>query len=191
MESFLYFIAILPPDSVCAEVRSVQHDIASRFGPRRAMQLPVHITVEPPFRLPPSQDALLEERLTHFFQKESAFELELKNYGTFRQDVLFIDVNPTLALLEMQARLSRFLRDAPALIRSEPFHEGYKPHLTLANRDIDSHTHHRLWSEFNTRKFFARFVVEGIALLRHENKEWKVVRNFALQNDSKLNSLAD
>lgn len=191
MESFLYFIAILPPDSVGAEVRLVQNYIASRFGPRRAMRLPVHITVEPPFRLPPSQHALLEKRLSHFFQNESAFELELKNYGTFRQDVLFIDVNPTLQLLEMQARLSRFLREEPALIRSKPLHEGYKPHLTLANRDIDSHTHHRLWSEFNTRKFFARFVVETIALLRHEDKEWKNVRNFALQNDSKLNSLAD
>ncbi|GAB4427149.1 MAG: 2'-5' RNA ligase family protein [Turneriella sp.] len=176
----LWFLAILPPADVSSRVRDIQQEIADNFGPRRAMRIPVHITVEPPFRRDASDAGWISERLSGFFASENAFELELRDFGAFRHDVIFIDVVANLHLLEMQQRLSDFLRAQPAIIGTAPFHAGYRPHMTVANRDVEPEVHKRIWAEFKARRFYARFRVEAITLLRHDGKEWHTHREFPL-----------
>lgn len=180
MEQALFFIAILPPDDVAAQVRGVQQEIADHFGPHRAMRIPVHITVEPPFRRADTDGDLMHNLLKDFFIQQSAFLLELKNFGAFRHDVIFIDVAPNLALLELQQQLRAFMRETAGLIKEPPLHDGYKPHLTVANRDVTPQQHRAIWHEFQNRKFFARFPVREICLLQHDGKIWHVRYRFAL-----------
>jgi len=177
----LWFLAILPPEEVAAEVRKLQQEIAERFGPRRAMRIPVHITVEPPFRRDAADSGWMSKRLAEFFAQENAFELELRNFGAFREDVVFIDVVASLPLLEMQQRLSNYLRAPPVIIATPPQRKGYKPHLTLANRDVEPKLHRQIWGELKTRKFFARFMVSAVTLLRHDGKAWQVETIFPLR----------
>ncbi len=176
----LWFLAILPPGDVVSRVRDIQQEIADNFGPRRAMRIPVHITVEPPFRRDAAAADGMSDRLKTFFAQEQTFELELKDFGAFRDDVIFIDVAANLQLLEMQQRLSDCLREVPAIIETAPFHKGYKPHMTVANRDVEPDVHRRIWNEFKSRKFYARFPVNQITLLRHDGKEWHMYKQFAL-----------
>lgn len=183
----LWFLAILPSDEVAGRVRQIQQEIADRYGPRRAMRIPVHITLEPPFRRDAADADWMSERLQNFFTTEVPFDLELKDFGAFRDDVIFIDVAPELQLLEMHTRLSTCLREEPAIIAGAPFHKGYKPHMTVANRDIEPDVHQRIWNEFRSRKFYARFHVDAITLLRHDGKEWHLHRRFPLGNISDAN----
>jgi 2'-5' RNA ligase len=182
----LWFIAIVPPEDVIAQVRDLQHEIAERFGPRRALALPPHITMEAPFRYPeerwPNADKLLKE----FFRGEASFEIVLRNFGSFRDDVIFLEVVPNLALLELHGRLSSFMRGEAAVISEPPLHPAYTPHMTIANRDVTPRAHHLIWQEFNTRKFFARFAVAAVSLLRHDGKNWHIQRSYPLrENDAK------
>lgn len=176
----LWFLAILPPADVSARVRDIQQEIADRFGPRRAMRIPVHITVEPPFRRNATDADWMAERLSGFFASTNRFELELRDFGAFREDVIFIDVAANLQLLEMQQQLSKFLRAQPAIVEAAPYRTGYRPHMTVANRDVEPEVHRRIWNEFKSRKFYAQFPVTEITLLRHDGKEWQIYRQFAL-----------
>lgn len=180
MNSLLWFIAILPPDDVAEKIRTIQLDIADRFGPKRALHIPVHITLESPFRYVTEGTADLENMLGDFFSDKKSFELELRNFGTFRQDVIFIEVSPSLPLLEMQEALSHYLRVEKHIVEKPPWHGGYTPHLTVANRDVTPEQHHLIWKEFNTRKFYAKFVVNEACLLEHDGKVWQVRQRFAL-----------
>lgn len=176
----LWFLAILPPRDIVDAVRALQQEIADRFGPRRALRVPVHITLEPPFRRADTDAGWMCERLNNFFAHEHAFDVELKNFGAFREDVIFIEVAFNLALVELQQRLSVHLRHEPAVIDQAVYRQGYKPHLTLANRDVTAPLHRQIWRELQTKKFFARFTVTAITLLRHDGKKWQSYRDFPL-----------
>lgn len=181
MQQPLWFIAILPPEAVAQKIKDIQQEIADRFDPKRILKMPAHITVEPPFRYEDTGARHLEERLAPFFSEREAFGLQLRNFGTFRQDVVFIEVAPSLPLLELHAQLSDFLRVQTGIVKHEPWHGGYTPHVTVANRDVTPQAHERIWREFNTRKFYAEFQVSEIALLRHDEKIWHVQRRFPLK----------
>jgi len=176
----LWFVAILPPADIAEKVRSVQQEIAERFGPRRALRLPPHITVEPPFRLDDAEEPTLRRVLGEFLGQQRSFDLALRNFGSFRDDVIFLEIAPNLALLELQGALSKFMRGDAAIIQEPPFHEGYTPHMTVANRDVTPPIHHRIWDEFNTRKFYAEFRVERLTLMRHDGTQWHRHADFSL-----------
>ncbi|HRP68507.1 MAG TPA: 2'-5' RNA ligase family protein [Turneriella sp.] len=176
----LWFIAILPPDDVTQSVRTVQQEIADFYGPSRALKVPVHITVASPFRYGEDENATFTPLLESFFTNENTFSLELRNFGSFREDVIFIEVSPSLPLLEMHARLTTLLKENEIVVHDFR-HGGFTPHATVANRDVDAHTHRTLWREFNTRKFYAKFIVADVALLRHDGNVWHVHQKFALK----------
>lgn len=181
MQQPLWFIAILPPEAVAQKIKDIQQEIADRYGPRRILKMPAHITMEPPFRYEDNGEIRLADRLAPFFSERETFRLQLRNFGTFRQDVVFIEVSPSLPLLELHAQLSDFLRGQTAIVKKEPWHGGYTPHVTVANRDVTPEAHERIWREFNTRKFYAEFQVSEIVLLRHDDKLWHVERHFPLK----------
>jgi len=184
----LWFIAILPPEDTTEEIRKIQHEIKNRFGPSRALRIPVHITLESPFRYGDTPSFTFGENLKKFFSTINSFPLELRNFGSFRDDVIFIEVTPQLALLELHEKLSLFLRENN--IATGDFHKaGYTPHVTIANRDVDPHTHHEIWKEFNTRKFYAKFDVDSVALLFHDGSHWQIHQRFFLkpQENDKTN----
>ena len=170
-EQSLWFLAILPPTDVADRVRAVQQEIADRFGPRKILRIPVHVTLEAPFRLNEEDAARMTEHLRVFFAAQPAFQAELKNFGTFRHSVVFLEVVPNLALLELHNHTSALLRDEHAYIQERTWQQGYTPHVTVANRDVTPQAHRAIWAEFNTRKFYAKFAVEEIHLLRHTQIE--------------------
>ncbi len=180
MKKSLWFVAVLLPDEVVSQVRALQQEIADRFGPSRALRLPPHITVEAPFRLGDGEGDRLVGELTRFLAQRSVFALNLKNFGYFRDDVVFIEVAANLALLELHNDLRDFLRGEAGFIKAPPLHPGYTPHLTLANRDVSPEQHAAIWREFAHRKFHARFDVTDLCLMRHNGASWDTFERFPL-----------
>lgn len=180
MEKALWFVAVLPPQETVAAVRALQQEIADHFGPRRAMRLPPHITVEPPFRLADADSPQLGEALSVFFADKHAFHITLRDFGYFRDDVVFVHVAPSLELLEMHHALQQFLRGPAGIIKTAPLHPGYTPHLTLANRDVTPKQHAAIWRSLASRKFHATFEVSELCLMRHNGASWDTAQKFAL-----------
>lgn len=181
MEKSLWFVAVLLPEEVVHQVRALQQEIADRFGPRRALRLPPHITVEAPFRLGDSEGERLVAALAAFLAGKPCFEVALKNFGYFRDDVIFVEVVAPLELLELHNQLQSFLRQEAGFIQTAPLHPGYTPHLTLANRDVTPQQHAAIWRELSRRRFFARFLVSDLALMRHNGASWDTFERLPLR----------
>jgi len=176
----LCLIAILPEASVTEQIRSLQQEITTQFGPKRALSVPVHITLEAPFRVAEERVAELSEVLRGFFSGRPKMILNLRDFGSFRQDTFFVSVEPNLALLETQLQLSALLRSEVEFIKEKPRFIGYHPHVTLANRDVTPEAFMRIDKEFRGRKFHARFAVHKVELLRHDGKLWQAYADFDL-----------
>jgi 2'-5' RNA ligase len=183
MNKSLWFVAVLLPDDVVTQVRALQQEIADHFGPSRALRLPPHITVEAPFRLNDCEGERLVGDLAQFLSGRSAFDLTLKNFGYFRDDVVFIEVAANLSLLELHNDLRDFLRGEAGFIKVPPLHPGYTPHLTLANRDVSPQQHAAIWRNLAGRKFHARFQVHEMCLLRHNGASWDTFERFPLRQE--------
>jgi 2'-5' RNA ligase len=61
--------------------------------------------------------------------------------------------------------------------RGLPFH----PHITIAFRDLKKSMFAKAWQEFSSKKFEAVWQVKVIVLLKNEDNQWRVLKEFALQ----------
>ena len=46
----LYFIALIPPDEIREEVKSLKEEMSARFRSSHALKSPAHITLQMPFK---------------------------------------------------------------------------------------------------------------------------------------------
>jgi len=174
----LYFVAIIPPSDVCAEVLAIQRDFAARFQSSRSLKVIPHITLKAPFGYP----ANCHEDVLNWFNalkiNVSEFFIELRNFGCFpnsKSPVIFIEPVPSHLLLTLQKKAMRQFVDS---FPSEPVMEleiKFTPHLTVAYRDLNPHFFVSAWEEYSEKKFFAMFQVNEIYLLQHDGVRWNKI----------------
>ena len=74
--------AIVPPEDVSEKIEDLKKQFAANFDTLKALKVPVHITLYPPFKA--TMD--MEEKLKHLKQwaaDQDIFELCLKNFDFF------------------------------------------------------------------------------------------------------------
>ena len=57
----------------------------------------------------------------------------------------------------------------------------FKPHMTVAFRDLRKPHFQLAWNEFNNRKFKETMLVDSLALLKHNGKVWKISARIPLK----------
>jgi 2'-5' RNA ligase len=58
---------------------------------------------------------------------------------------------------------------------------NYKPHITVAYRDLKHEQFVKAWSEYQFKKFHAVFGVNNFWLLKHIKHKWECIAEFKLQ----------
>ncbi len=186
--SKLYFVAFLLPPKQAEELRAFQRQAAELFHSKRALRNPPHITLLPPFRFPsgkfsPAQkgkaQTSLIKRLQTFAERPSTqkllnqLELHLHDFGFFAPRVVFVKVKPDKALLQLQAELQKATAEFTGFpaIPTRPFH----PHVTVAYRDLSKEQFPRAKRHFEKLSYQADFKPKTFQLLRHQNRNWKVI----------------
>ncbi|HVZ55201.1 MAG TPA: 2'-5' RNA ligase family protein [Chitinophagaceae bacterium] len=182
-----YFIALLPSSDLTEEVRALQQEFADRFHASRALRLPPHLTLQPPFFLVPGRLEAFTGRLAAYFGARQPLALELDGFGSFshpRQPVIFIQPRPHAGLLALYLGLAGLMREAgeAGLVpRSQPVRDWH-PHLTLAYRDLKPAAFGAAWAEFRHRAFRRRMEVSSAWLLTREKERWVPRRDFPFHN---------
>jgi 2'-5' RNA ligase len=175
-----YFIAIIPPEPIYQTVQQVKEYISQRYHTRAALNSPPHITLHMPFEWKTEKEALLCDALKSFFEQIDDFALGLLNFSCFPPRTIFIDVEPSLELKNLEKELEQFCKRELNLFharyRDLPFH----PHLTVAFRDMTKVTFAEGWNEFKDKKLEGKFKVGNVALLKHNRSLWKPVYYFSL-----------
>lgn len=175
----LYFIAIVLPEELAQHVIEVQQDIAHRFQSQKALKVMPHITLKAPFPLlAPDHDYLLQW-FSNLTIKISSFDVDLKGFDVFRNPkhpVIYIKPVSNPDLMDLQKALIRqFYSAFKNIAASGTTEASFKPHVTVAYRDLEPEAFNNAWPEFVTKPFSGSFSVNSFQLLQHDRRKWHVI----------------
>lgn len=167
----LFLWAILPPEELAERIDAWRRECAERFSASRALRLPVHLTLYPPFHADESEMLKQFSGIDALCSQHNAFSIALKNFGFFekKNPVAFIDVVLNLALEAFQRELQHLMND---FLQTTGDDRKYHPHFTLAYRDLASDKMKEVKEFFAEKEFSAVFVADQICLLRNEGHGW-------------------
>ncbi len=172
-----YLIACTFPPAVDEQVRILQREIKTRFGPSRSLAKPVHITLVPPFLAPETFET--DNNLEWLAAQFAPFELGLEGIGCFpnpKSPVLYVQVmpQPELARLYKAIKTTWQVSHYPGV----GWLPGFHPHVTIAYRDVKPVVFKEIWPEFKDRPFSVSCMHLGFTLFRWQDQHWKPVREF-------------
>ena len=167
----LYFVALLPDETIQHEVTDFKRQALERFGSGHALKSPPHITLVPPFQCPPHLQAALPVALAEAAAQLTPFPVYLRHFDHFGQRVIFVNVQPDSALLACQrAVANQFHQSAEVQPDSRPFH----PHMTVAFKDLKRSLFADAWRYFSGLSYERQFAAGALTLLRHTGQRWEI-----------------
>ena len=175
----LYFIALVPDEPVYSEVWQLKEEIRDRFASKAALRSPPHITLHMPFKWRETKEDLLFSTLEAVVDKHQPFTIKLIDFGAFEPRVIYVNVEESKILEQLQKEVAKTAAadwHIYPLQGSRPF----KPHMTIAFRDLKKVKFYEAWTEFKSRQYESSMLVTELSLLKHNGKTWEVYRNFAL-----------
>ncbi len=171
-----YFVAIVPPSPLYDDAHQLKLYFQERYNSKAALRSPPHITLHMPFQWKPQKETQLVESLQAFAREVEPFRVHVDNFACFPPRVIFLNIvnNEKLEALqrELKKHFKRKLNIFNADYRDKPFH----PHLTIAFRDLKKAAFVEAWNEFKSREHKSAFVVDKITLLKHDGKQWNVLK---------------
>lgn len=169
----LFFVGIHTPKDVSEKVRFVQQVFADQFDSSRQLKIPVHITLIPPFRATEEEITEMKTNITRFSRLRNPFSIELDGFGTFEDRVFYIDVILNDHLNDLFKDLHQFLLEESGWVSGYK-RTQFKPHVTLANRDLSPENCQKARVYFKDRSFGEQFDCHSIILFKHVNGVWEI-----------------
>lgn len=180
----LYLIAIIPPESIREDIQKFKEDFRQRFFSETASKVITHITLKTPFKLPFEKAEELKKWFERLYVGVEPFEIELKNFGAFHNPehpVIYVNPSMTTQLYSLQNEIIRSFHVIYPQIKILDIEHKFKPHVTVAYRDLSPEAFHKAWSEYQSKKYYAVFPVENFYLLQHDTRKWNIVATHGLQ----------
>lgn len=178
----LYFIALVVARELGEKVRRLKERMKAQYGAGHALKSPAHITLQIPFKRCSAGEAILEETLCRFAATEQPFTLDLKGYGAFAPRVIFIKIVDPNPAIELHSRLKKVLLEDLCFQQDEVM-KAVQPHITIATRDLTKAAFIEAWPAFEEEEFSASFDVKSIFLLKHNGRNWDILKEFPFGNN--------
>jgi 2'-5' RNA ligase len=176
-----YFIAIIPPKPVYEEALEQKEYFKEHYNSKASLNSPPHITLHMPFRWKENDEEKLAKQLAEFANANHKVDIKLSNFSSFPPRVIFIDVERNAALEQLQKSLQRHCRRNLNLLNADYKERAFRPHLTVAFRDLKKPSYQKAWEEFKRKHFQASFTADKLTLIKHSGRYWTVHRDFMLQ----------
>lgn len=181
-----YFIALLPPQEMQDYANQIRQHFADRYNSRKAFSSPPHITLIPPFDWPQDPESI-KQALSQFTQtspKPTALTITLSGFGSFPQNVIYINVLREPSLLTLQTSLTRHCQTSLGLsgrYSNQTEDRPFIPHMTVAFRDLSDDCFHQAWQEFEYKPLELsnqpdqtyRFPCDRLTLLKYDGQRWQ------------------
>lgn len=180
----LYFIALIPPQTICKEVTAIKTDFANHYNSKKALKVMPHITLKAPFKLYEEDHTKLLDWFRNLNLTPQNFTAHLNGFGCFdnsKVPVIFVKPQVSQALISLQKELIKsFTSHFPEI--SVHYHENdFSPHMTVAYRDLSYEEFTKAWQVYQKKEYKASFEVNGLYLLKHDTKQWNIISEHLLQ----------
>ncbi len=111
--------------------------------------------------------------------RHQPFALSLEDYNCFRPRVIYIDVKSTDGALQnlyldLKGTWDKVLQITPD---KRP---AYRPHMTVAFKDLSRRMFYGAWEQFSGERFHAHWQVTMVALLKHQTAGWVIDSEYPL-----------
>lgn len=173
-----YFVALLPPSNLQAEVITIQQEVWQAYQSKAALRSPPHLTLQPPFLWPEEDLETLQDSLAIFAQKRGPVPIKLSGFGAFPPRVIYVHVGHQGRLVEIQPELLKHFAETLGIVDRKAQNCPFTPHMTVAFRDLKPAQFSRAWLEFEQRPFEARFTAKELTLLKHDGQKWQISAQF-------------
>ena len=180
-EKDLYFIALVPEEPVYSEIWQLKEEMRDRFETKAALRSPPHITLHMPFKWSPEKETVLFETLRSIAHEHKPLNLQLENFEAFEPRVIYINVLENDALKTLQKAIARKAA-SDWHIYQLPNSRPFRPHMTIAFRDLKKPKFHQAWSEFSKRQYKNQCNISSISLLKHNGRTWDIHKKFNLSS---------
>jgi 2'-5' RNA ligase len=175
----LYFLAVIPDDAICKEVMQFKQDVSDKFNSKAALKSPPHITLHMPFKWRADREKKLLDTLSEFSFKGYPFPVQLDGFGFFEPRVVFVNVEKSDALTQLQVQLSQFIRRELKILNAEYKNRGFHPHMTIAFRDLKKAVFPVAKSHYESKDFQQSFEANCFWLLKHDGIKWHTYKKFS------------
>jgi len=177
-DSELFFIALLPPAEIQAEITEIKQYFAQNYNSSHALKSPPHITLYPPFKWVTENLPTLEQTLAEFTASYAPVGIILDGFGKFSTRVIFVEPLKTTELIAVQANLITYLESYLGLVDENSKTKTFNPHMTVAFKDLKRQAFKAAWPEFRDRQFQVNFTADCLTLLIHNGQRWNIHRKF-------------
>ena len=175
----IYFVAVLPDQTLQDEVTEFKEYAAEHFNTKRALTSPPHITIQSPFRWNKHNLHPIRVTLEKVCKSHTPFEISLKNFDKFAPRVIFVDVELSDDLIWLHQNLQSQMKEEHGL---EDRFDGFHPHMTVAFKDLKKKIFPNAWKYFSKVKYQKTFLANQLTLLEHNGKNWEILETFELTN---------
>jgi 2'-5' RNA ligase len=166
-----YFLALVPPPEILQQAHDIKLLIRDHFGIKYALKSPPHVTLKMPFSYNESKEILLEKKLEDFLIAKKTFTLKIDGVGTFGKRVIFLGIQKSPELIELQYSLKSFCKKELNLV-DELSDRNYYPHLTVAFKDLKVGQFDEVLDLVKAQKFQAEYYAVDLAILKRIEQKW-------------------
>lgn len=170
---------MVPPQEILEKATAIKLLIRDEFGIKYALKSPPHVTLKMPFSYNEAKESFLEEKLSVFLRTQRPFEVKIKGVGTFGKRVIFLGIEKSSELVQLQSSLTTFCKKELHLV-AELSDSNYHPHLTIAFKDLKVGQFDNVFNLVKSRGFQAEYFAEGIHVLKRLEQKWIVHKKITL-----------
>lgn len=171
-----YVIVCLLSNEALNFHENLTNDICKRYEVKR-QKLPGHFTLKAPFETDNIDEIL--DTIEAFCIKKSKAPIEIKNYGHFREDVVYMSVNPSPEAIMLYDDLIDILKTISWLEWKRNEGKGKIFHCTLISK-IPKGKFEAIWNYSNQFPSNFNTYFDNITVLRWEKDKWGIYKEFNL-----------
>lgn len=174
----LYFLAIVPKRPLRDRIREIKQEFAEAYHTKASLRSPAHVTLHMPFQWKVEKEEVLFAALSKLVEEAPSFPIELDGFGAFKPRVIYLNVKAPEILHELQQDITRLMKREFNVFNANWRDYPFNPHLTVAFRDLRPAYFDKAWKENKDRIFKESFEADSLVLLKHNQKEWEIYKEF-------------
>ncbi len=172
-----YVIVCLLKDEVLDFHEKLVKDVCNKFKVQR-QKLPAHFTIKAPFE---AENILEIENLTESFCRSNfKAPIDLKGVSHFRDNVVFMDIQPSKEAVEIHDKYIDVLKSLEWLEWKENDGKNKKFHCTIVSRRIRERFND-IWEYVNQFNLNFHTYFDNISILIWKDNRWETYKEYWLQ----------
>lgn len=176
----MYYIANVLPEVLNEKILPYKQMMFDQYHCKVGLKSPAHITFIPPYYMDETFENELITDLDNVCSSLQPVTVRTNNFSSFKPKTIFIDVAVDEKLQSLKKSVDAYFQTRTQYkmkLDTRPFH----PHITIATRDMHKKIFYEVFPYFQQKNFLEQWEVNGLSLLRHNQKNWDVIHTSQFQ----------